>query len=723
MSTDVTETAPTDPRAEEILVWGNEHVSLHLALGPDAAPRLLAVTGPAEPAPDLALAARSALPLVEVALAGQGRSGTSGKRHVDTVAGARQRLVAVRTDDGADPRGGRAGAATLVVQTSDGDSLDVTTTFSLEPGSALVRTWSEVVARDDVVLEYVSSLALGGLGAGTDWENLSLWRAPNPWSGEFRWASATLGELGLYDVGMVEHDQTGSKNRITTTSTGAWSTSELLPMGVLDDGRRLLVWQVEHNGAWHYEIADRYDALYLTVSGPTEAEHQWAAPLAAGESFRTVPVSFGVVAGGWDELGAALTRYRRAVRRPHEDHVALPVVYNDFLNALMSDPTTERVLPLLEAAADLGVEVYCMDAGWYDDEAGGWWDSVGLWEPSANRFPDGGLAAVLDRVRERGMSPGLWLEPEVVGRRSPLVDELSDQAFFTRNGHRVLEWGRHQLDLRHPEARAHLDTAVDRLVAQFHLTYLKLDYNVDIGTGTDAGRGEPLGAGLLGHNRAFLDWVGEVMDRHPGVAVEGCAAGGSRTDGASGAVFPLQSLTDQQDWRKMPPIAAAAPTALPPEQSGVWGSVDGSMSDEEIAFSLVTTLLGRVHLAGRIDTLDAHQRELVRDALTTYRGIRQQVARGLPVWPLGLPGWRDDWLASGLRDGEELLLAVWRRGGGATQHLPLPAWLGRSPEVEVLYPTWGASSEVTVVPGGLDVALEVPLGARLLRVTRGSSTT
>ncbi len=36
-----------------------------------------------------------------------------------------------------------------------------------------------------------------------------------------------------------------------------------------------LVWQIKHNGSWHWEISDIRDLLYVQLSGPTEAEHQW----------------------------------------------------------------------------------------------------------------------------------------------------------------------------------------------------------------------------------------------------------------------------------------------------------------------------------------------------------------------------------------------------------------------------------------------------------------
>jgi alpha-galactosidase len=126
----------------------------------------------------------------------------------------------------------------------------------------------------------------------------------------------------------------------------------------------------------------------------------------------------------------------------------------------MSNPTTARERPLIAAAAAMGVEVFCIDAGWYDDENGGWWDSVGEWEPSVKRFPDGGLAGLIGEIRAAGMRPGLWLEPEVVGSRSRIAESLPADAFFTRGGKRVKEWGRYQLDLRHPAAREHLDGVV-----------------------------------------------------------------------------------------------------------------------------------------------------------------------------------------------------------------------------------------------------------------------
>jgi hypothetical protein len=140
--------------------------------------------------------------------------------------------------------------------------------------------------------------------------------------------------------------------------------------------------------------------------------------LRPGETFCTVPatVALGV---GWQAALRELTKHRRLARRPHPDNERLTVIYNDYMNTLMGDATTKRLLSLVDAAAEASADAFCIDAGRYDTTMqgfAGWWDYVGEWQPSIVRFPNG-ITEVFDRIRERGLVPGLWLEPEVVGVR------------------------------------------------------------------------------------------------------------------------------------------------------------------------------------------------------------------------------------------------------------------------------------------------------------------
>lgn len=125
------------------------------------------------------------------------------------------------------------------------------------------------------------------------------------------------------------------------------------------------------------------------------------------------------------------------------------------------------------------------------------------------------------------------------------------------------------------------------------------------------------------------------------------------------------------------------------------------MGDEQLAFSVISAMLARVHLAGRIDTLTPAQLDLVRAGLDAYKSLRSEISSSVPSFPLGLPAWRDDWIAQGARlDGTTLAIAVHRRGGDARQDIALPGWLGSNPAATVVYPAWGAVDVVPGVPDG-----------------------
>jgi len=666
------------------------------------------------------------LPLVGLEATGEGRVGTAGKRHVDGVPGQRLRYRGHRERrDGAVRR-------CEIEQADEATGLRVRTIIEQRTGISAFRFRHEptldVSAEQPLLLEYVASLAF----AGMPWtDDVRLWTAANPWSAEHRWRAAPPSEYGLYDTGMHRYGQRGTKNRIAIGSTGAWSSAEFLPMGALEwtAGHRVLLWEIEHNGSWQYEVADRVGGLYLTVSGPCDPEHQWHRFLTRGASFATVPVNLVLSETGIEGAAGQATARRRAARRPHQDHQTLPVVFNDFMNCLMGEPDAEKLLPLVDAAAAAGAEVFCIDAGWFDDDPGappgpggvpGWWDSIGAWQESAKRFPgERGLAEVLDRIRERGMVPGLWLEPECVGVHSPTVSALPETAFFHRDWRRVTEWGRHQLNLADPAARTFLDRTIDGLVRRYGLGYLKFDYNIDAGVGSDLGADSP-GDGLLDHNRAYLAWLDRLLDRHPGLTIENCAAGGSRTDQALLSRLPIQSLTDQQDHRLMPPIAAASPLAVPPEQGAVWSYPQPDFTDAENAFTLASALLGRVHLSGRLDLLDEEQAALIKRALTTYKSYRHALPTAVPRWPLGLPGWDDALICLALEAAEgDWYVLVWRREEsiGEVRRVEIPVSMAAESTVEILFAADHARPEARFDSASGLLALTMdPLDAVLLRV-------
>jgi alpha-galactosidase len=650
----------TEPRAT--FGWSDDGIELAVEVDQDGGARIVRLgAGPGDPL-------GAGLPLVDVVVAGEGRA-WSGRRYCESAAGRRLRYRGHAEQAGPD------GWHEIRVDLADPvTGLAAEVCYRILTGQGSLRSWVRLSNRgpDPVTVESVTSFLCGALPGVDDLD--VLW-ADNDWLAEGRWQRRALRE-SLPDLSGPGLGSGGAgqgavpRGRLGRTSLGSWSSGAYLPMGALVSRRtgHAWIWQVEHSGAWHWQVGEHArgrpgTGAYVALLGPADLEHHWHATLAPGGTFSTVPVAVTVGDRGLDDAFGRVTAYRRAIRRPHPDHERLPVIFNDYMNTVMGDPTTERLMPLIDAAAEAGAEYFCIDAGWYAELGDGWWDTVGAWRPAVSRFP-GGLGVVLDRIRALGMVPGLWLEPEVVGVRSPLARRLPDGAFFTRYGRRVAEHGRYHLDLRHPAAVRHLDETVDFLVSELGIGYLKLDYNINAGPGTDAG-GLSAGAGLLGHNRAYLDWLDAVLDRHPDLVIENCASGGMRTDYALLARMQVQSTSDQQDHLRYPPVAAAAPAAITPEQAAVWAYPQPGFTADEIAFTLASAMLGRVHLSGHLDRMTPGQRALVAAAIRVYKEIRPAIARSVPFWPLGLPGWEDDWVALGIRVPEASYLTVWRRGPAA----------------------------------------------------------
>ncbi|GLY16314.1 alpha-galactosidase [Kineosporia rhizophila] len=593
-------------------------------------------------------------PLVEVLTAAERHERmTLGYR--GTTVGARLRPTAVE----------KSSAAAVVTQTDQVTGLSVRTRLTLDDGGLRVSHELRNDGSEDVVVFAAPTLSVT---TAAEPAQLTLTSGRSEWLGEGRWREDAVADL-LPELGfaaVAQPDRTG----FGQSSAGGWPTGSVLPVAVLSTADAVSVgWQIESSAGWQWSLSRGDGGVVLSAGGPTEREHQAAVRLRPGDSFETVAAGLVVSDGGRDGAFAALTRHRRGLREVRDIERSLPVVYNDYMNTLMGQPSTERLLPLIAAAGEAGAEYFCIDAGWFTDSSD-YWSEVGEWREAPTRF-GGGLGRVIAAIRDAGMRPGLWIEPESVGLDSPVAGALPAEAFFQRYGAAVVEQRRRHLDLRHPAAVAHLDAAVDHLVATFGIEYLKLDYNIEPGSGTDVGGLAP-GHGLLAHTRALRDWLVALQRRHPQLLIENCASGAMRSDYHLLAVTHLQSTSDQQDALRYAAIAAAAPATILPEQAGNWAYPAAAMSEGELDVTLVSGLAGRFYLAGFLNELSADALARVHEAVATAKTLRGDLATATPFWPIGMPGWGDDILCLGLRQKDgSAVFCVWSRGTEGA-HLALP---------------------------------------------------
>ncbi|KAF4334825.1 alpha-galactosidase [Fusarium beomiforme] len=579
----------------------------------------------------------------------------------------------------------------------------------------------------DITITQLSSLTIGELTSTTNaWnKEYSLMIATNGWFREAQWQQRSLPDIGIDKNAIYGRPDahTASQTTFGLQNRGSFSTGSHLAMGALESqlNSDTWAWQIEHNGSWRWEIGDYKDSVYMAAGGPTAIDHDWRQVLRPGESFTSPTVALARVSGGFEEAIRALNDYRRQIIRPHKDNQNMPIIFNDYMNCLMGDPDETKIEALLDPVVQMGAEYFVIDAGWYADD-GNWWDDVGLWEPSKKRFPSG-FKTLLDKIRSRGLIPGLWLEPEVVGVRSVVGNMLPEDAFFQDNGQRIVEKGRFQLDYSHPDVISWMNSVIDRLVVEYGAGFFKFDYNIEVVRGTDAHGPSSAGANHVSHQRAYLGWVKSLLDKYPDLVIENCSSGAQRMDYSMLSVHSLQSTSDQQDPVLYGAISAALPTCVLPEQSASWAYPQPEWSDEINALTVVNSLLGRVYLSGRLDRLNLSQMSLIKEGMDVYKNIRQDLKGAHAFWPFGLPKWHDDWLSLGLETQNGLYIAVWRRAGSTKNDIPLSKQVfGKKVDVKTLYPaelptqaTWEESE------GVLTLQLPNTVCARLFHIVARSS--
>ncbi|KAK0384070.1 hypothetical protein NLU13_8159 [Sarocladium strictum] len=645
----------------------------------------------------------ASLPLVELRLSGEANaSDKSAKSMVGSYIGTR-----LRYKSHSEAKGKLPGEKTLVVVLHD-EKTGVTATKHLSIFDGLPFLRSSVTVKNEssapIVVNSIPSFTVGGMGRAREWWNdYRVSYANNTWFRETNWQTRSLPDVGLDDLGlystMPSHmTHLASLASFSLSNRSSFSTQRYLPMGYLSrvsgtGPEETWIWQVESSASWKWELGDYNDNLYLAASGPSADDHDWREKLAPGEETTSLTACVGHLFADRDAAFASLTQYRRRIRRPHVDHERLPIIFNDYMNCLMGDPTEDKIHALIGPVAAAGAEYFVIDAGWYADDSN-WWDDVGEWEPSQRRFPSG-FKTLLDKIRTAGLCPGLWIEPEVIGIRNSMAKKLPNEAFFQRDGQRITERGRYQLDFRHPAVRQHLDEVFNKYVRDFGVGYFKFDYNIEVTQGTDANGSFSAGAGQLGHNRAYLAWVSSLLDRYADLVIENCSSGAQRMDYAMLAVHTLQSTSDQQDPVMYSAMSATVHTAVTPEQGATWAYPQASWSDEVNALTVVNSLLGRVHLSGRLDIMSPSQLKIVYDGMKVYREIRSDIPNSEPFFPIGLAGWHDHWLALGMKvkdvDGNETgrcYVAVWRRGGARECVVPVKMFKSnvKGVNIEFLYP-------------------------------------
>jgi alpha-galactosidase len=324
-----------------------------------------------------------------------------------------------------------------------------------------------------------------------------------------------------------------------------------------------------HGDVWGVHLGWSGDQRYVaqrlnsgvTLVGAGEILEAGEVILQAGEEISTPWMYAAHSDQGIDGVSKRLHTYLRA--RPSHPRRTRPIVLNTW-EAVYFKMSFERLEALAEVAAEIGVERFVIDDGWFgsrrNDKSG-----LGDWTVSADVWP-GGLVPIADRVRELGMEFGLWFEPEMVNLDSELARAHPDWVLGTP-GRMPPPWRSQQvLDVAHPDAFAYLLEKISTLVEECSIAYIKWDHNRDLADPVHRGGPRAGRPAVREQTLATYRLMDQLRARHPELEIESCSSGGSRIDygilertdrvWASDCIDPIERL------RIVPGIATLLPLEL-----------------------------------------------------------------------------------------------------------------------------------------------------------------
>ncbi|UGS25170.1 alpha-galactosidase [Microbacterium resistens] len=350
--------------------------------------------------------------------------------------------------------------------------------------------------------------------------------------------------------------------------------------------------------------------------------------LRPGESYRTPPLYAAFSETGVDGITSVFHRWFRG--RPEHPRRIRPVTLNTW-EAVYFDHRLGPLRDLARLAADIGVERFVLDDGWFRgrrDDRGG----LGDWEVDPDVWPDG-LTPLIDAVHQHGMEFGLWVEPEMISLDSDLARAHPEwiarptPETLGAGGRLPAPW-RHQqvLDLVQPAAWQHVFDRLDGLLSQYDIAYLKWDQNRDAGELGSAGRPSS-------HEQTLAAYrlIDALREAHPGVEIESCSSGGGRIDlgilARTDRVWP----SDTNDALERQTIQRWVQSIVPPELVGTHVGPTRSHSTgrhHDITFRAITALFG--HFGVEWDLRGATTRDLavLRRAIALYRQHRDLLHTG-----------------------------------------------------------------------------------------------
>jgi alpha-galactosidase len=566
-------------------------------------------------------------------------------------------------------------SVTLSIRTRVDDALLVTQNLQCWHDLAVIEQWLEIEALESGVLRDVTPWRIGIAAPQTlTMHTIAGVQQQGGWSGN-------PGDFRSFrrEERLLDHP--------VTLLSDVRSTWYEMPWAALSLGERGLFTGLRYSGRWRTDaepgaaISIRADFLETT--------------LAAGERWVSPRVFTGVFTGDLDAAGRVMHEYQRQVLSPKLPADFPWVQYNTWFSYL-TEISAERLKPEVEIAAELGMDLFYIDAGWWTGNVPNDWhfsSGLGNWRENRDKFPDG-IAAFADFVRSKGLKFGIWVEPERVDLRTATTATWREEWLVRHHGnYNGPDWPQDTeaawLCFGCQETQDWAIDWISRLVEELDVRWLKWDSNWwAVCTATDHGHGA--GDGEAAQLAGVYRVMDALRDRFPELIIENCAGGGTRMDFEMAAHSHVAWVSDATEPAARVRFQGEGANYLfVPATMNAWVSESkfenlNGRDIPEVALNAIvrSRMIGALGFSGRMSEWGEPTKAILRERIAEYKTFRHLLKDGytahlLPQHALDNPKfpsphvWGADLFYAADR-GEAVLLAFRNRSAESTITFHLP---------------------------------------------------
>lgn len=309
-------------------------------------------------------------------------------------------------------------------------------------------------------------------------------------------------------------------------------------------------------------------------------------------------------------------------------HVERPILINNW-EATYFAFKQEKLLDLVDEASRLGIELFVLDDGWFgnrfDDNR-----ALGDWFVNEEKL-GGPLSDLIDKVHTKGLKFGLWFEPEMISVDSDLYRIHPDWAIQAEGRGHTYSRNQLVLNLANPDVVAYIKAAIDKILTENAIDYVKWDYNRNI---TNIGNGDTYLATQMQSHAYMLglyDLVSYLTEKHSNILFESCSGGGGRNDLGMMRYFPQVWASDNTDAISRLQIQYGSSYLYPTISMG---SHVSASPNHQMGRTTPIETRGNVAMMGNLGyeldltSLPESEKEVIATQVSHYKDIRPVVQFG-----------------------------------------------------------------------------------------------